>query len=151
MTYINLIHLAGRNEIDPDSRTRSEIEGRAQVMIVINALQAYAPGCSAARLFNFGMSIGIRGTRKIDAAYNMTEQDVRGWARFGDSIGIYSEFTDGRGVLILPTTGRHMHIPYRTMLPNRVKDWSPGAPLAATRAPTPRPATWPAMPSPVRG
>lgn len=121
MTHINLIHLACCDGINPDRVTRSEIEGWAKAMIAINALQAYAPGCNAARLRSFGMSIGTRGTRKIDAAYNMTEQDVRGWAPFGDSIGIYSEFTDGRGVLILPTTGRHMHIPYRTMLPNRVK------------------------------
>jgi hypothetical protein len=67
------------------------------------------------------MSIGIRDTRKIDAAYNMTETDVRGQARFDDSIGIYPEFIDGYGVLILPTTGRYMHVPYRSMLPGRVK------------------------------
>jgi hypothetical protein len=57
------------------------------------------------------MTIGIRDTRKIDAAYNLTEQDVRGQARFGDSVGIYPEFIDGYGVLILPTTGRYLSRP----------------------------------------
>jgi hypothetical protein len=47
---------------------------------------------------------------------------VRGEARFDDSIGIYPEFVDGYGVLILPTTGRYMHIPYRALLPKRVRN-----------------------------
>ena len=42
-------------------------------MLAIEALRRYTPGCEGARLRNFGMSIGIRDTRKIDAAYNMTE------------------------------------------------------------------------------
>ncbi len=121
MTYMNLVHLAGCDGTDPDSMTRFEIEGRKQAMHAINALRHYTPGCEGVRLRNFGMSIGIRDTRKIDAAYNMTEADVRGQARFDDSIGIYPEFIDGYGVLILPTTGRYMHIPYRSMLPKSVR------------------------------
>jgi len=79
LTYMNLVHLAGCDGTDPD-------------------------------------------TRKIDAVYNLTEQDVRGEARFGDSIGIYPEFIDGYGVLILPTTGRYLHIPYRALLPRGVRN-----------------------------
>ena len=122
MTYMNLIHLAGCDGTDPDSMTQFEIEGRKQAMHAIDALRQYTPGCDGVRLRNFGMSIGIRDTRKIDAVYNMTEQDVRGQARFEDSIGIYPEFIDGYGILILPTTGRYMHIPYRSMLPKGVKN-----------------------------
>ncbi|MAM25992.1 MAG: pyridine nucleotide-disulfide oxidoreductase [Rhodobacteraceae bacterium] len=120
MTYMNLVHLAGCDGTDPGSLTRFEIEGRTQAMLAIEALRAYTPGCEGARLRNFGMSIGIRDTRKIDAAYNMTEADVRGQARFDDTIGIYPEFIDGYGVLILPTTGRYMHVPYGAMLPKGV-------------------------------
>ena len=122
MTYMNLIHLAGCDGTDPDSMTQFEIEGRKQAMHAIDALRQYTPGCDGVRLRNFGMSIGIRDTRKIDAVYNMTEQDVRGQARFEDSIGIYPEFIDGYGILILPTTGRYMHIPYRSMLPKGAKN-----------------------------
>ncbi|MEZ5870297.1 MAG: FAD-dependent oxidoreductase [Nitratireductor sp.] len=120
MTYMNLIHLAGCDGTDPDSMTRFEIEGRRQSMLAIEALRRYTPGCEGARLRNFGMSIGIRDTRKIDAQYNISEADVRCEARFDDSIGIYPEFIDGYGVLILPVTGRYMHIPYRSMLPKKV-------------------------------
>ena len=122
MTYMNLVHLAGCDGTDPDSMTRFEIEGRRQAMHAIEALRRYTPGCEGVRLRNFGMSIGIRDTRKIDAVYNMTEQDVRQEARFEDSIGIYPEFIDGYGVLVIPTTGRYMHIPYRSMLPKRVRN-----------------------------
>lgn len=122
LTYMNLVHLAGCDGTDPDSMTKFEIEGRKQSMLAIEALRRYTPGCAGARLRNFGMTIGIRDTRKIDAVYNMTESDVRNEARFEDTIGIYPEFIDGYGVLILPTTGRYMHIPYRAMLPRGVKN-----------------------------
>lgn len=122
MTYMNLVHLAGCDGTDPDSMTQYEIEGRRQAMLALEALRRYTPGCEDARLRNFGMSIGIRDTRKLDAVYNMTETDVRQEARFDDTIGIYPEFIDGYGVLIIPTTGRYMHIPYRCMLPKNVNN-----------------------------
>lgn len=121
LTYMNLVHLAGCDGTDPDSMTRFEIEGRKQAMLAIEALRRYTPGCAGARLRNFGMTIGIRDTRKIDAVHNITEDETRNQGRFEDTIGIYPEFIDGYGVLILPTTGRYMQIPYRSMLPKRVK------------------------------
>lgn len=121
LTYMNLVHLDEIDGTDPDSLTLGEIEGRRQAMLAIDALRRFMPGCENARLRNFGMTIGVRDTRKIDAAYNMTEDDVRHQGRFEDSVGIYPEFIDGYGILILPTTGRYMHIPYRSMLPKGVK------------------------------
>ena len=91
-------------------------------MLAIEALRRYTPGCDGIRLRNFGMSIGIRDTRKVDCLYNMTEGDVRDQARFDDSIGIFPEFIDGYGILILPTTGRYFHIPYRNLLPKGVEN-----------------------------
>ena len=121
MTYMNLVHLDNCDGTDPADLTHFEIEGRRQAMMAIEALRRFAPGCEGVRLRNFGMTLGVRDTRKIDAAYNMTENDVRNEARFEDSIGIYPEFIDGYGVLILPTTGRYMHIPYRSLLPKKIK------------------------------
>jgi len=120
LTYMNLVHLDQVDGTDPDSLTQGEIEGRRQAMLAIEALRRFMPGCDGARLRNFGMTLGVRDTRKIDAAYNMTEADVREEGRFDDSIGIYPDFIDGYGVLVLPTTGRYMHVPYRSMLPKKV-------------------------------
>lgn len=122
LTYMNLIHLDGCDGTDPDSLTEFEMEGRRQTMLAIEALRRYTPGCEGIRLRNFGMSIGIRDTRKVDCVYNMTEVDVREQGRFEDSIGIFPEFIDGYGILILPTTGRYFQMPYRNLLPKAVKN-----------------------------
>jgi hypothetical protein len=122
LTYMNIVHLDNIDGTDPDDLTRGEIEGRRQAMLAIEALRRYTPGCAGARLRNFGMTLGIRDTRKIDAAYNMTERDVREQARFDDSIGIYPEFIDGYGILILPTTGRYFQLPYRNLVPKGVRN-----------------------------
>ena len=122
LTYMNLVHMDNIDGTDPDDLTRGEIEGRRQAMYALDALRAYTAGCAGARLRNFGMTLGVRDTRKIDAQYNMTEHDVREQARFDDSIGIYPEFIDGYGILILPTTGRYFHLPYRNLLPKGVRN-----------------------------
>lgn len=122
LTYMNLVHLSGCDGTDPDSLTTFEIEGRRQAMLAIEALRRYNPGCDGIRLRNFGMSIGIRDTRKVDCEYNMTAVDVREQGRFEDSIGIFPEFIDGYGILILPTTGRYFQIPYRNLQPKGIEN-----------------------------
>jgi hypothetical protein len=120
LTYLNLIHLTGVDGTSADDLTRGEIEGRKQAMHAIDALRAFMPGCEDAVLRNFGMTIGIRDTRKIQALYDMTGEDVREQGRFEDSIGIFPEFIDGYGVLILPTTGRYFQVPYRSLVPKGI-------------------------------
>ena len=120
LTYLNLIHLTGVDGTSADDLTRGEIEGRRQAMHAIDALRAFMPGCEDAVLRNFGMTIGIRDTRKIEALYDMTGEDVREQGRFEDSIGIFPEFIDGYGVLILPTTGRYFQVPYRSLVPKGI-------------------------------
>ena len=122
LTYLNLVHLAECDGTDPEDLTHFEIEGRKQAMLAVEAMRRYNPGCEAARLRNFGMTLGVRDTRKIDAVYNMTANDVREQARFDDSVGIFPEFIDGYGILILPTTGRYFQLPYRTMLVKKVEN-----------------------------
>jgi ribulose 1,5-bisphosphate synthetase/thiazole synthase len=120
LTYLNLIGLADRDGTDPNDLTAAEMEGRYQAIAAVEALKRFMPGCEGAKLRNFGMTLGVRDTRKIDAHYNLTGADVRGQGRFDDSIGIFPEFIDGYGLLILPTTGRYFHVPYRALLPQGV-------------------------------
>jgi ribulose 1,5-bisphosphate synthetase/thiazole synthase len=122
LTYLNLVHLDGRDGTSADDLTWGEMEGRRQAMHAIEALRAFMPGCENASLRNFGMTVGLRDTRKIDAVYNLTEDDVRGEARFEDSIGVFPEFIDGYGVLVLPTTGRYFHVPYGALVPKGVSN-----------------------------
>jgi ribulose 1,5-bisphosphate synthetase/thiazole synthase len=117
LTYLNLVNLDGVDGTDPDALARAEIEGRRQVDAAIRAMRAYVPGCETAKLRNFGATIGVRDTRKVRSVYEMTADDVRHEGRFEDSIGIFPEFIDGYGILILPTTGRYFQVPYRSLLP----------------------------------
>jgi ribulose 1,5-bisphosphate synthetase/thiazole synthase len=121
LTYLNLVHLPNVDGTDAGDLTAGEIEGRRQAVLAVEALRRFMPGCEDAKLRNFGMTLGIRDTRKIDALYNLTGEDVRGQARFEDSIGIFPEFVDGYGILLLPTTGRYFHIPYRALVPKGVE------------------------------
>ncbi|MEX0316841.1 MAG: FAD-dependent oxidoreductase [Ruegeria sp.] len=59
---------------------------------------------------------------------NITAVGVEGFAWYrhektveAGGIGIYSEFIYGYGILILPTTGRYMQIPYRSVLPKGIE------------------------------
>jgi ribulose 1,5-bisphosphate synthetase/thiazole synthase len=120
LTYLNLVHLPKIDGTDPNDLTRGEMEGRRQAIHAVAALKQFVPGCEEAKLRNFGMTLGIRDTRKIDAHYNLTAVDVREQGRFEDSIGIFPEFIDGYGILILPTTGRYFHVPYRSLVPKGI-------------------------------
>ncbi len=119
-TYLNMVHMLEFDGTDVRDLTRAEMEGRRQAMLAVKALQCFAPGFENAALRNFGMTIGIRDTRKIVGRYNLTAQDVREEARFEDAIGIFPEFIDGYGVLVLPTTGRYFHVPYGSLVPRKV-------------------------------
>ena len=120
LTYLNLVHVPEIDGTDPADLTRGEIRGRREAIFALEALRKFMPGCESAKLRNFGMTLGVRDTRKLDALYNLTGSDVREQARFDDAIGIFPEFIDGYGILILPTTGRYWHVPYRALVPQRI-------------------------------
>ncbi len=119
---LNMVYLFGYDGTNVRDLTRAEIEGRHQAMLAIKALRKYVPGFENAKLRNFGMTVGIRDTRKIIGKYNLTGHDVRNQVRFEDSIGIFPEFIDGYGVLNLPTTGRYFQVPYGIMVPQKVEN-----------------------------
>jgi len=120
LTYLNLVHVPEIDGTDPNDLTVGEMRGRREAIYALQALRGFMPGCENAKLRNFGMTLGIRDTRKIDALYNLTGTDVREQGRFDDAIGIFPEFIDGYGILILPTTGRYWHVPYRALVPKGI-------------------------------
>jgi hypothetical protein len=121
-TYLNMIHMTNYDGTDVWDLTKAEMEGRYQALQAIKAMNRFVPGFEKARLRNFGMTLGVRDTRKIIGRYNLTEQDVTNQARFEDSIGIFPEFIDGYGVLILPTTGRYFQVPYGILVPQKIRN-----------------------------
>lgn len=120
VTNLNAVHIFGIDPTDVWDLTRAEIAGRQYGLWAIAALKKYTPGFEKAKLRNFGSSLGTRESRKIIGKYNLTEHDVKYEARFEDSIGIFPEFLDAYGVVIIPTTGRYFQVPYGIILPQKV-------------------------------
>jgi hypothetical protein len=118
--YLNVVYLTGYDATDVGDLTRAEIEGRQQAMWAMAALKKYAPGFERAALRTFGASLGTRESRKIVGRCHLTAHDVRNQARFEDTIGIFPEFLDGYGIVIIPTTGRYFHVPYGITLPQKI-------------------------------
>ena len=121
-TNLNLVYMTGYDCTNVWDLTNAEIEGRWQAILAIEALRTYLPGFENAKLRNFGMTLGVRDSRKIISDYTLSEHDVRNQACFDDSIGIFPEFLDGYGVLVLPTTGRYFQVPYRILVPQNVEN-----------------------------
>jgi hypothetical protein len=119
-TTMNMVVMPGYDCTDVRDLTAAEIEGRRQALLAIEALRRYTPGFEDARLRNFGSTLGTRDSRKIAGRSQLTGDDVRGQARFPDSVGIFPEFLDGYGVLVLPTTGRYFQVPYGILVPQDV-------------------------------
>ena len=121
-TYINVVYMPGYDVTNVRDLTRGEIEGRRQALWAVNALQKYTPGFENARLGTFGASLGIRESRKIIGRGTLTAAAVRGQGRCNDAIGIFPEFIDGYGMVVLPTTGRYFQVPYGIIVPQKVEN-----------------------------
>jgi len=119
-TYLNVVVINGIDPTKVSDLTHAEIKGREQVLFALSALKKYTPGFENARLRTFGTTVGVRESRKIIGTYNITEHDVRNQARFEDAIGIFPEFLDAYGIVIIPTTGRYFQVPYGIILPQNV-------------------------------
>ena len=120
VTQMNVIFMGHVDCTNVFDLTRAEMEGRRNVMLAIEAMRACLPGFENARLRNFAMKLGTRESRKILGRHHLTGGEVMNQARFDDSIGIYPEFIDGRGLLSLPTTGRYFQVPYGVLVPQHV-------------------------------
>ena len=86
-TNLNLVHQLKCNALDPVELTKAEMEGRRRTAEAIAALRHSVPGWENAKLRNYSMTLGVRDSRKIDAVYNLTGQDVLEQGRFWDTIG----------------------------------------------------------------
>jgi len=73
---------------DVDQLTRGELQGRQQALDAFTFIRDNAPGFGDSYIVDLAPQIGIRETRRIIGAYQLTEDDVLGCADFGDTIGV---------------------------------------------------------------
>ncbi|MGH8987838.1 MAG: FAD-dependent oxidoreductase [Acidimicrobiales bacterium] len=68
--------------------THGELQGREQVFEAFSFIKQKVPGFADAYVVDIAPQIGIRETRRIVGAYQLTEDDVLDCADFEDTIGV---------------------------------------------------------------
>jgi hypothetical protein len=71
-----------------DELTRGELIGRQQAHHAFTFIRDRTPGFEDSYIVDIAPQIGIRETRRIIGAYQLTEEDVLGCADFDDTIGV---------------------------------------------------------------
>jgi hypothetical protein len=112
---------------DTDQLTTGELQGRQQALDAFTFIRDNAPGFGGSYIVDIAPQIGIRETRRIIGAYQLTEDDVLGCADFADTIGVNGwpveshvagsvEFRWQRG----ENPRGFNQLPFRMILPQRV-------------------------------
>jgi len=73
---------------DVDELTLGELAGRQQALDAFTFIRDRTPGFEDSYIVDIAPQIGIRETRRIVGAYQLTEDDVLGCADFDDTIGV---------------------------------------------------------------
>jgi len=73
---------------DVDQLTLGELAGRQQALDAFTFIRDRTPGFEDSYIVDIAPQIGIRETRRIVGAYQLTEDDVLGCADFDDTIGV---------------------------------------------------------------
>ena len=105
----------------------AELQGRAQIVDFLGFLREYAPGFEKAYLLEIAPQVGIRETRRMVGAYQLSEADVLECASFEDSIGVngwmVEEHVAGNVSFRwqdIPNCRGYNQLPYRMLLPLEV-------------------------------
>ncbi len=124
---LNTTRLCGVDGTDGASVSRAMRQGRAEIEALLACLRRHFPGFAQARLKAVAPLLGVRETRRIQAAYRLTVDDLVAGRPFADTIGISSygwDLPDPKRPSYQPMHGRPKPevtpIPYRIMVPQGV-------------------------------
>lgn len=113
---------------DVHQMTRGELQGRQQVKDTFAFIKQVTPGFQDSYVVDIAPSIGIRETRRIVGAYQLTEEDVLGCADFDDTIGVNGWPVEAHVVgdvefRFAPADSRgYNQLPYRMIVPQVVEN-----------------------------
>jgi hypothetical protein len=106
-----------------------EIEGRRQALAFFEFLKRTTPGFADSYIVDLPPQIGIRETRRVTGAYQLTGEDVLTCASFPDTIGVNSwpieKHVAGNVEWLwpaIPHSRGFNHLPYRMLLPQKVSN-----------------------------
>lgn len=114
---------------DAAELSAGEIEGRRQARAFVKFLQEEVPGFTDAYIVDMPPQLGIRETRRIVGAYQLTGEDVIACASFDDVIGVngwpLEKHVAGDVEWSwppIPESRGFNHLPYRMLVPQRVRN-----------------------------
>jgi len=131
---VNATQVASRNGraldgTDAAELSYGEIEGRRQVQAFVSFLRTDVPGFAQSYIVDTPPQLGIRETRRIVGAYQLSGEDVLGCASFADTIGVngwpLEKHVAGNVEWSwppIPQSRGFNHLPYRMLLPQRLRN-----------------------------
>lgn len=131
---VNATQVASRNGraldgTDAVELSAGEIEGRRQAQAFLKFLQDEVPGFAQAYIVDTPPQLGIRETRRIVGAYQLTGDDVIACASFDDTIGVngwpLEQHVAGDVEWSwppIPQSRGFNHLPYRMLVPQGVRN-----------------------------
>jgi hypothetical protein len=121
---INTSRILKRDGTSTEDLTAAEIEGREQVMALMEFFRSDLPGFANCRLLDTATQIGVRETRRILGEYTLTLGDLKNGRRFEDVIAlcgypvdIHDPTGSGGGVTPDLQVANAYEIPFRVLVP----------------------------------
>jgi hypothetical protein len=110
---------------DVEQLTHGELQGRQQVLETFEFIRDRTPGFRDSYIVDIAPQIGIRETRRVLGAYQLTEDDVLDCADFDDSIGVNGWPVEAHVAGTVEFRWQrnprgYNQLPYRMMVPQRV-------------------------------
>lgn len=122
---MNMLHTTGIDGTDPWSLTRSEVEGRMQVLRALEVLRTRIPGFADAYLIETSVQAGTRESRRLIGEYVLTRDDILSGVEFEDAVvsatGRMSYHDpEGKKQTTVTDLQKPYQIPYRCLVPREV-------------------------------
>lgn len=117
----NYINSAGKKNVDATNNeecTKAQIELRHQIMELSRMLVRYIPGFENAYVYWTTYNLGVRYTRVVKCAYDLSVEEIVNGARFEDEVFLYGFHDCAPRIMI--KDAKWYGVPYRALLPVKV-------------------------------
>ncbi len=125
--FCNSVVIRGVDGTDPVAVGTATQEGRRRCHQLSTFLQSDVPGFQNARMTGLGPTVGVRETRKLEAVYRVTGQDLSNNTQFPDGIVCCDNPIDdvmrtdaGMTHDAIVQSGGYYTIPFRSLIPQRI-------------------------------
>ncbi len=139
-TYsVNMAQSDEVDGLDPKQVTDAEVDGRAQINMIVKFLRKYVSGCENCELMATADQLGVRETRRIVGEYTVPTEDAQNSVKYPDPIFCCANHMDihrkGYVEYVARNTNDPYYMPYRMLLPKKVSNLLVAGRCAAAERP----------------